>query len=900
MKSSNAARFEEIYAELVGRVGIRPFPHQLMVAEAVREGFNVVLTAPTGSGKTEAAVLPILAEMLLRGECSPVTVLYVTPLRALINDLFRRLRKIFQLNGFRVARKHGDVTAKEKRERLRKLPHVLITTPESLEIDMDLSPKMQEALRNVKWVVIDELHEISTSKRGLQLAILLERLRRLSGDFQLVALSATVSDPLKTLSPFIGSSERKVRVVVGGRKKYRIKVLRSDSLSEAVKEAVAGRKSIIFVNSRRLAEKLHERLNDTMQDSMAVHHSSVSGELKEEIESLFREGEVRAVIATKTLELGIDVGDVSQIVHVGAPSSVTSLLQRAGRSGHSLAVASEAVIVADDEEGYYLSLMAKRLGERGIIEEQGTMPCYLDVVAREILGSVLKQEADVNELIQLVTSVSPCRNSEGRVKEVIDLLMEDGLLKVNGGRAKVGHYFYRLWSKEGAGGDIRKFFTNIPNTDEKFVVRFGDSVIGNLDLNYVMKYLRPWDKVRIGGRTWEVMSIDLTHKVVSARPSTSGGLIPSWHGFLIPHSSILTEEFFRCLRSCEECDLCNDEVVKWFVEMGIRPPPPGELYLESVGDEEVIYGDLGHRFFELLGYVLSYLALATGRGMVGVKVSPFGIAAEGLTRLLSASSKSHLSAENLIVEAVKIMPHYHVKLRELLPSFGTLNHALVREEAVKQVLQEFGEEVVGAVRLFLEGRITLTRVRAAGISPIAKMVMSSARLRPWYGGSLYVIAEALKGIALTAEEVAEVSGLPVKYVERKLKQMRSLKGKLKTVAIYDVFDGQVRWVLAEELGKLSEELLRESFTPRDGGAYTVSLMVDKLDPGKSTVIQIGKDPLEKIAEGFDIDEFYKVVVTPLGGSRKKLTYYHVPKELVPLIIRNAASYLEGMGYAGLI
>ncbi len=901
MKSdSKSVRFDEKYAELLGSIGIKPFPHQLMVAEAITEGFNVLLTAPTGSGKTEAAVIPVLTEMVINGGLDPVAVLYITPLRALINDLFRRLNKIFRSYGYVVARKHGDVTAKERRERLRKPPHVMVMTPESFEIDMDLSPKMQKALRNVKWVIIDELHEVSTSKRGLQLAILLERLRKISGDFQLIALSATLANPSIAIEPFLGSSRRPLRVIAGGRKRYKIKVVRSEGLSETVMNIAAGKRTIIFVNSRRLAEKLHEKLNEGMQRRLAVHHSSISGDLKEEVEASFREGEVDAVIATKTLELGIDVGDVSQIIHVGAPSSVTSLLQRAGRSRHSLDSASEAVIVADDEESYYLSLMAKRLGENGVIENQESMPCYSDVVAREILGMALKREVEIEELLHVVSSVSPCRKVTGEMREIVKLLIDNGLLKVNGSKARVGHYFYRLWSKGGAGGDIRKFFTNIPSNDEKFSVRFGNNVIGSLDFNYVMKYLRPWDKIRIGGRTWEVMRIDLTHKAVNVRPSASRGVIPSWHGSLIAHTSILTKEFFSCLRNCEACKICDERPVKWFIERGIPPPGPGEMYLERAGKEDVIYGELGHKFFELLGYILAYTALIAGRGVVGIKVSPFGIAAEDLTYLVRAARNSALTPRELLEEAVKIMPHYHMKLRELLPSFGTLNHKLVKKEAMRQVLADFGEESTKLVISFLNGEVTLTEIKSAEPSPIAEMVSSSARLRPWYGGSLYVIAEALKGMALTAEEVSEVSGLPAKYVERKLKQMRSLKGKLKTIAFYDVFDGQVRWALAEELRDLSRDLLKDSFTPKNGGIYAISLMIDKFDPGKSTVIQVGKDPLTKITDGFRVDEFYKVVVSPIGGGGKKLYYYHIPVNLVPLIVMNAAAYLEGMGYADIL
>ncbi len=895
---------DNVFAEAAGRLGLRPFPHQLMTLEAVGGGYNVVLTAPTGAGKTEAAVLPVLAMMAAeKTSCNPITVLYITPLRALINDLTRRLKEIFRPYGFNVARKHGDVGAKERRERVKRMPHVLITTPESLEVDMDMSHKLREGLRNVKWVIIDELHEIGTSKRGLQLALLLERLRRLSGDFQVIGLSATIPDPGRVIKPFLGSSMRPLKAIIGGRKRYRITVVKSGNIDEVVRDSVIkNQKTIVFVNSRKLAERLHERLGRDLQDSTAVHHSSIAGGLKENVEALLRKGGIKAVIATKTLELGIDVGGVDRVIHVGAPSSVTSLLQRAGRAGHSANLSSEAIIIADSDESYYLSLIAKYLGEEGRIEDPGDMPCYLDVVAREIIGSCLKQEANVEKVVDIITSVAPCSGSRESVEKVIDLLSKQGLIRVKGGLMRVGRYFYQLWSKAGAGGDIRRFFTNIPSSDERFTVKFGEEVIGLLDTNYVMKYLRPWDRVRIAGKVWEVTKIDLTHKVVGVRPGSSTGIIPSWHGSVISHSSLMTREFFRCLRECGRCGICDTEVVKWFDETGIPPPNDEELLLELLGDVEVLYGGLGHRFFELLGYVLAYAALISGNGVVGIRVSPFGIAGERLTELIKYLRREGIAPETAVEEAVKIMPQYHLKLRELLPSFGTLNDAFVRKEAVKQVLTEFESdgESVSKVKAFLERKILVRAVKTDVPSPIANIISTAPRLRPWYGGSLYVIAEALKGLALTSEEVAEVSGLPKAYVERKLKQMRSLKGRLKTVSIYDVFDGQVRWALAEELPQLSESLLKDSFTPKGGGAYTISLITDKFDPGKSTVIQVGRDSLEKIPEGFKVNEFFKVVIAPLSGFKKKLTYYHVPKNLVPLIILNAITYLEGMGYADIV
>ena len=878
------------------RLGIKPFLHQIISQEAIREGSHVVVSAPTGAGKTEAAVVPILAEMVeMGGEAEPIVVLYITPLRALINDLTRRLRSIFEPFGFRVARKHGDVSLKERRERLQNIPHILITTPESLEIDLDMSVKFRKYLKNVRWVIIDELHEIASTKRGLQLAFLLERLRRQAGDFQVLALSATMDNPLKALQPFLGSSKRDVRVVFGGRKKYSIRVVRADNLKEGLRSVLRdGKKIIVFVNSRRLAEKIHEFLGDEIDAE--VHHSSVSGEIKEQVESRLKSGEVNVVIATKTLELGIDVGAVDQVIHLGAPISVTSLLQRAGRAGHSVDRVSEAVIISDNDEDYYLSLAAKNLAERGVLEELSGMPCFLDVVAREILGMSLKTSGvSVDEAVDILTSVDACRGRASEIRKVINLLSSQGLLRIGDEGLKIGPYFYRFWSRKGPGGDVRRFFTLIPNTDDKFSVKVGDKNVGTLDVAYVLKYLRPWDSVRIGGRIWNIVNIDLVHKTIIVKPAEGGGEIPSWGGSMITHSSLLSRELFECLRKCSECEICSDGLHEWFKDSRIEISP-NVLYLERGDGTTFIWGAQGHKFFEVLGYLLAYSALLIGHGIVGVRVSPLGIEVKDFEKLWSAL-RSLGDGSEVIEEAIKLSPQYHMKLRELLVSFGTMKNPIVIREAVRQVLIDLGQETgtLETLHRFLKGDIPIIAVRSPVLSPIARIISSAPPLRPWYGATLHVIAEALRGMALTAEEVSEVTNLPPDYVERKLKQMRKLKGSLKTVAFYDTFDGQVRWVLAEELEELADDLLKDSFTPDSCLDLMVSVMVDKIDPGKSIVVRLFTDDLNGLFQSMETDEFYKVKVKPLYGSYKGLTYYYIPKKILPLIIKNAATQMGAMG-----
>jgi len=277
-------------------------------------------------------------------------------------------------------------------------------------------------------------------------------------------------------------------------------------------------------------------------------------------------------------------------------------------------------------------------------------------------------------------------------------------------------------------------------------------------------------------------------------------------------------------------------------------------------------------------------------------VSPLGIEVRDFEKLWSAL-RSLGDGSEVIEEAIKLSPQYHMKLRELLVSFGTMKNPIVIREAVRQVLIDLGQETgtLETLHRFLKGDIPIIAVRSPVLSPVARIISSAPPLRPWYGATLHVIAEALRGMALTAEEVSEVTNLPPDYVERKLKQMRKLKGSLKTVAFYDTFDGQVRWVLAEELEELADDLLKDSFTPDSCLDLMVSVMVDKIDPGKSIVVRLFTDDLNGLFQSMETDEFYKVKVKPLYGSYKGLTYYYIPKKILPLIIKNAATQMGAMG-----
>ncbi len=878
-------------------LGITPFEYQLRSFDAILEGANVIITAPTGWGKTEASIVPVIAEIRVK-RSEPIAALYITPLRALINDITARIRRLGRTHGIKVARKHGDVTQAERRRRLKERPHILVTTPESLESDIDLSPGMRDMLGNVRWVIVDEVHEILATKRGAHLAVLLERLRRLAGDYQLIMLSATVSDPIGVLNAFSGSSRRRL-VHVGSKelKSIRVEVIPPTSdISKAIKEITRNhRKLLIFIDSRRLAERLHSDLEKMGLSDFAVHHSSVSRSVRESVEKMLKEGNLRAVIATKTLELGIDVGDVDAVINVGPPPSVTALLQRIGRSGHRSGGVGIGYIIPRNNYEYLLSLASVSAVMKGLLEKRIPVICFGDVVARAIAGMLLERSPrGEDEVLAIVTRSLPC--STERVRSIVEVLEESGMVRRHNGALRLTNKFYRIWSQQGPGRDFRRFFSLMPSLDDRIIVMFKGKEIGFLDYAYVVKYLRPGDRVRLAGKNWDIVGIDLRLGQLEVVPSAGGGEPPEWHGSPVTVSELITKELFRIINECVNGSCLNkfiENIASWFRRYPGRAPYPGELFLERYGDTLILYGPYSQREFELLSLLVHFL-LHTKRGRireVTVRSSALGVAIEGGGDLIKELYGSGYS-EDLVKGALSMSPEYIMLEREVLPSFGIVKNDVVHAEILRQLRMLYRAESKGnLVKEFMNAEVTLRSVSGAGISPIAKEVLRSPRTRPWYKGVYRLLADSVSGYAFTVEELAVLTGLDESYVERRLKGMRKFSGRYRVVEFYDISTGERRWALAKDLRVLARGEFRECFEPPSkSSVYQVMIYYERGEQPSSFLLSA-----ESVERGIlnslvaDTDNVYKLTVKGGCGS---VTYYHVPPELLDLTILNAMAYLQ--------
>ncbi|MEW6282207.1 MAG: DEAD/DEAH box helicase, partial [Candidatus Eremiobacterota bacterium] len=344
-------RLQEGLARRLGWRSLRPV-QELALAE-VLAGRNTVILAPTAGGKTEAALLPVL-EGLMRGQARPVGALFLSPLRALLNNQEPRVELLASLAGLTSFKWHGDVRASAKKRFRSEPAHLLLITPESLEgILSNPRSRAADLFQGLRYAVIDEIHAFVGDDRGDHLAALLERLTEFSPDFQRIGLSATVGNPEVLLEWLQGSSRREGVVVRPSREPstrvVEILPLGADQDPGRVAGLLArGQKSLFFADSRKRAEYLKTRMDEAGIRTF-VHHASLSREVREEGEQAFREGSNCSIVCTSTMELGLDVGDLDLVLQLGAPSTVSSFLQRFGRTGRRAGTRGRMAFLTDLE-----------------------------------------------------------------------------------------------------------------------------------------------------------------------------------------------------------------------------------------------------------------------------------------------------------------------------------------------------------------------------------------------------------------------------------------------------------------------------------------------------------------------------------------------------------------------
>ena len=428
-------------AALESRGLAEPTPAQSAAWPAIASGKHTLLIAPTGVGKTEAAVVPLLDGML-RKPAQPIAVLYITPLRSLNRDMLRRLKGIGEELELPVAVRHGDTSQKERNRQSRHPAQLLVTTPETLQIMLS-GKRLRTHLAQVRAVVIDEVHELASSERGAQLSLALERLALLAGEFQRIGLSATVGTP-EEVAGFLGG-DRTVEIVAPAIvRKMDLQVVSpqpteaDETLADELfwepqriaalrycAKAAAGRPTLLFVNTRDTAEALGVRWSMWQPDApIMVHHGSLSRDVRIEAEEGYRTGDISTLICTSSLELGIDVGNTELVLQYNSPRDPSRLSQRLGRSGHRLRATAIGRVVASEPVELLEAAVVARRTLAGELEPSRIREVPLAVLANQLIAwTVCDKLVDRQVMLSAARRAWPFRELRGeQLDELLALL----------------------------------------------------------------------------------------------------------------------------------------------------------------------------------------------------------------------------------------------------------------------------------------------------------------------------------------------------------------------------------------------------------------------------------------------------------------------------------------------
>lgn len=562
---------------------------QLFGVKTIHQRENVLISAPTGGTKTLTAFLAVLNELVDSAEKGilqdKVYCVYISPLKALNNDiatnLIEPLQEIEKIAGkklgIRVAVRTGDTTAYKKQKMLTQTPHILITTPESLAIVLS-SQKFSEKFKSVDWVIVDEIHALAENKRGVHLSLSLERLNRFSQHICRVGLSATVAPIMQIAEFLVGGEETRTCKVVDVQfpKTLDLKVLspvadlietshedRHHAMYTLIDQLVQQHKTtLIFTNTRSATERVVDHLKekfpknylsaDGKTATIGAHHGSLAKSSRQDIESKLRKGELKCVVCSTSLELGIDIGYIDLVICLGSPKSVARFLQRAGRSGHRLhETVKGRVLVMDRDDLVECACLLKSAIEKKIDRVHIPTNC-LDVLSQQIIGMALEQVWEEKELFETIRK-SYCYKNLTRqdFNETLDYLSGKFV------DLQERHIYAKIWRNEGKVGKKGKltrviYMTNIGTIpDETFItVKIGEQVIGQLDEGFVER-LKQGDTFVLGGDTYKFkFSRGMVAQVSSSvsRPPT----VPSWMSEMLPLSFDLAMEIGKFRRLMAE------------------------------------------------------------------------------------------------------------------------------------------------------------------------------------------------------------------------------------------------------------------------------------------------------------------------------------------------------------
>lgn len=553
-------RIPDVVKSVFGKRSWKIARFQKEAWEAYEAGESGMIYASTGAGKSYAAWMgPLIEALRTREKNAKATVLWVTPLRALAADTVRTLQESARELGldWRVELRTGDTSSSVKARQKKHLPECLVTTPESLSLCLTYSD-FQRQFGNLKCVVVDEWHELVSTKRGVQLELCLARLRALSPELRVWGLSATLGDPQRALQCLMGAKGEGRMIEAPRSKRYEIKAfipkamdrfpwsghLGLSLLSEVLKRIEKANTTLVFTNTRSQAEIWFERLREAKpewKDQFALHHGSLSRETRDAVEDGLKTGGLRCVVCTSSLDLGVDFQPVDQTMQVGSPKGISRLLQRAGRSGHRPGVASAIYCIPTNALELAEIASARVAYEEGMLEPRLPLEGALDVLAQHCVSLALADGFDERELFEEVRTCYAFRELRSDQWSWVLQFVSSG-----GSALKAYPQYQRIVECDGfykgASRQIaQRHRMSVGTISSDSAVRLAwvkGGYIGSVEESFVGK-LKKGDAFLFGGKLLELVRIrDMTAQVRLSKKAKR--IVPRWQGGRIPLSTQLS------------------------------------------------------------------------------------------------------------------------------------------------------------------------------------------------------------------------------------------------------------------------------------------------------------------------------------------------------------------------
>jgi ATP-dependent Lhr-like helicase len=730
---------------------------------------NRIIIAPTGSGKTEAALLPVLNRLYIESiskNTTGIKLIYITPLRALNRDMIKKISWLCAKLNLNVSVRHGDTSSSERSKQVRNAPDVLITTPETLQSILP-TKSFHSALKNVKAVIVDEIHELYSSKRGVQLAIALERLEELAPSFQRVGISATVASP-ELIKNFLCSS-RSCDIVQINESKTMHLVVESPTRSylkhvNELKEkfglddsAIArlgsianhianSNSTLIFANTRQIVEALGSRLLylNSIENfgGIGVHHSSLDKEDRIKLEDMFKEGKIKSIIATSSLELGIDIGSVDLVIQYGSPHQAIRLIQRVGRSGHSIFKTPKGIVIAPTIIDILETLAIFENAKNKIIEKQPMHENALDVLANQIAGIALdKFVCNIDTIESIIKRSYLYKNIErDKIVLLLNFMNSQRIISFDGKNIfttpKTRMYYYRHLSV-------------IPDSKHYSVINIIDNKrISSLDERFVMSELEEGSTFITKGLPWKVISIE--NDSILVEPSSDlEAAIPDWIGEDIPVSNKVSSKVFEIFSKGFDSNFANSELnekIREFISTQNKFFSLNKPILESLQNTTILHTGLGTLANDALARAVSYLITKRFGKSINIKVSPYSILFEAEPNLVKNNLVilNNANIENIIQDALIDSELFRYKFIVIAKLFGLIDKdATISKNIAKKIVEIFKNSPVynealrelmynyfdiSSLKSFLEyfNLKNIKIVYPKSLSPISKAVLESS------------------------------------------------------------------------------------------------------------------------------------------------------------------------------